>query len=199
MAAHKYTPEEGAFFTAFVPGHSHKEIQEEFTARFGWEISMGQVVGYIKNHHLNTGRTGRFEKGQVSHNKGEKGVYAPGCEKGWFAKGHMPHNHKPVGSERFSKDGYWEIKVAEPKKWRLKHLVIWEEHNGPVPKGSCVIFLDGDTSNLDIKNLMLIKRRDLVRMNQNGLFSDIPEITEAGTHVAELLSVVGEIKRKRKH
>lgn len=48
MAAHKYTPEEGAFFTAFVPGHSHKEIQEEFTARFGWEISMGQVVGYIK-------------------------------------------------------------------------------------------------------------------------------------------------------
>ena len=199
MYGHKYTPEERTFFQSFVPGHSHKEIQEEFTARFGWEISRSQVSGYIKNHHLNTGRTGRFEKGQVSHNKGKKGLRAPGCEKGWFSKGHTPKNHKPVGSERLSKDGYWEIKIAEPNKWRLKHLAIWEQHNGSIPKGSCIIFLDGNTSNLDIKNLMMIRRRDLVRMNQSKLFSDIPEVTEAGAHVAELLSAMGEAKRKRKN
>lgn len=197
MVGHKYTPEEREFFCEFVPGHSHREIREEFISRFGWEISLTQVGAYIKNNHLNTGRTGRFEKGRVSHNKGKKGVYAPGCEKSWFSKGHVPHNHKPVGSESLSQDGYWRVKVAEPKKWRLKHLVIWEQSNGPVPNGHCVIFLDGNKSNLDIENLKLVRKKDLARMNQNGLFSDIPEITEAGAHMAKLLSVIGEVKRKR--
>lgn len=198
MYGHQYTPEERQFFIEYVPGHSHKEIQEAFIARFGWEITVQQVKGYIANHKLNTGRTGQFVKGQVSHNKGKKGEYAPGCEKTWFKKGHIPKNYKPVGSERISKDGYMEVKVADPNKWRLKHLVIWEQKNGLVPKGSCIIFLDGNKQNLDIGNLKMIRRKDLVRMNQNGLFSQFPELTEAGVHTAELMTDLGEAKKKKK-
>ena len=44
-----------------------------------------------------------------------------------FAKGNVPPNHRPVGSERISKDGYIEVKVAEPNKWRLKQRVVYEE------------------------------------------------------------------------
>lgn len=198
MYGHQYTPEERQFFIEYVPGHSHKEIQEAFIARFGWEITVQQVKGYIANHKLNTGRTGQFVKGQVSHNKGKKGEYAPGCEKTWFKKGHIPKNYKPVGSERISKDGYMEVKVADPNKWRLKHLVIWEQKNGLVPKGSCIIFLDGNKQNLDIGNLKMIRRKDLVRMNQNGLFSQFPELTEAGVHTAELMTALGEAKKKKK-
>ena len=198
MYGHQYTPEERQFFIEYVPGHSHKEIQEAFIARFGWEITVQQVKGYIANPKLNTGRTGQFVKGQVSHNKGKKGEYAPGCEKTWFKKGHIPKNYKPVGSERISKDGYMEVKVADPNKWRLKHLVIWEQKNGLVPKGSCIIFLDGNKQNLDIGNLKMIRRKDLVRMNQNGLFSQFPELTEAGVHTAELMTDLGEAKKKKK-
>lgn len=198
MYGHQYTPEERQFFIEYVPGHSHKEIQEAFIARFGWEITVQQVKGYIANHKLNTGRTGHFVKGQVSHNKGMKGVCFPGSEKGWFKKGHIPKNYKPVGSERINADGYAEVKIVDPNKWRLKHLVIWEQKNGPVPKGSCIIFLDGNKQNLDIGNLKLIRRKELVRMNQNGLFSQFPELTEAGVHTAELMSALGEYKKKKK-
>ncbi len=37
-----------------------------------------------------------------------------------FAKGNVPPNHRPVGSERISKDGYIEVKVAEPKQVEIK-------------------------------------------------------------------------------
>lgn len=87
MYGHVYTEEEHTFMREFVPGHSYREIAAAFTEKFGWEISIGQVNAYIGNHHLNTGRTGRFQKGQVPPNKGKKGVCAAGCEKTWFPKG----------------------------------------------------------------------------------------------------------------
>lgn len=198
MHGHKYSDAEREFFLAYVPNHTYKEIQEAFIQRFGWDISTSQIKGYIGNHKLNTGKNGRFVKGQTSHNKGKKGQYASGSEKGWFKKGHIPKNYKPVGSERISKDGYVEVKVADPNKWRLKHLVIWEQKNGTVPKGSCIIFLDGNKRNLGIGNLKMIRRKDLVRMNQNGLFSQFPELTEAGVHTAELMTALGEAKKKKK-
>ena len=72
MEIHRYTKEEQEFMRRDVPGHSHREIQQAFCEQFGWNISINQVKTYIKNHKLNTGRTGRFEKGHVPANKGEK-------------------------------------------------------------------------------------------------------------------------------
>ena len=74
MVIHKYTEEEKAYLREFVPGHSHKEITEEFNRRFSADITVGQIKGSIKRYNLNTGRTGRFEKGHITHNKGKKGV-----------------------------------------------------------------------------------------------------------------------------
>ena len=127
MYGHVYTEEEHTFMREFVPGHSYREIAAAFTEKFGWEISIGQVNAYIGNHHLNTGRTGRFQKGQIPPNKGKKGVCAAGCEKTWFPKGNIPKNYRSIGSERISKDGYIEVKVADPNKWKLKHRIVWEE------------------------------------------------------------------------
>lgn len=198
MHGHQYTPEERHFFEEYVTGHSYREIQTAFIDRFQWEISLSQIKGYIANHKLNTGRTGAFEKGKPSHNKGKKGECATGCEKSWFKKGHVPENYRPVGSERVSKDGYIEIKVADPKKWKMKHRVVWEQHNGPVPKDSCIIFLDGNKLNVDISNLQMIKRKILARMNQNDLFYSDPEITKVGVNIAEVANAVGEAKKRRK-
>lgn len=195
---HKYTPDEQDFFAGYTQGHTYKEIQAAFTERFGWEITLSQVKGYMGNHRMNNGLTGRFKKGQVSHNKGKKGVCAAGCEKGWFQKGHTPKNHKPVGSERVSKDGYVEVKVSEPNKWKPKHKVIWEQHNGPIPAGKCIIFLNGDKADVRIDNLMLIDRKVNVRMNQTGLRYDDPDITKSAVNIAELMTAIGEAKRKKK-
>ena len=163
MVGHKYTEEESEFFRSFVPGHSHKEICTAFNERFENSITVSQVKSYIKNHKLNTGRTGRFEKGNIPVNKGQKGVCAKGCERTWFTDGHLPHNTKPIGYERITKDGYIEVKIkmrpSHPNcndNFKAKHHIVWEEAHGPIPKGYKLTFLDGNKQNCTLENLALI-------------------------------------------
>lgn len=61
-------------------------------------------------------------------------------------KGNLPHNTKPIGYERISKDGYVEVKVkmrpSSPycnDNFIPKHRLLWEAENGPVPKGHKLI------------------------------------------------------------
>jgi len=104
----------------------------------------------------------RFKKGHIPVNKGRKGWYPPGCEKNWFKKGHKPHNYKT--GEFLSKDGYVVMSIGEGKQ-KLKHIYNWEQLNGPLPKGHCLNFLDGDRTNTNVENLELITRAELLRRN----------------------------------
>lgn len=199
MYGHIYTDEEKAFMEKIVPGHSYREIQKAFIETFGWEISLGQIKSYIGNHHLNSGKTGCFQKGHVPSNKGKK-MPAEVYEKvryTMFPKGHMPVQHRPVGSERINVDGYIEIKVEEPKKWRLKHNVIYEQHYGAIPKGYVVVFLDGNKMNLAPENLKLISRGELAIMNKQGLFRTDPELTEASINVVKLIYATSKAKKRK--
>ena len=197
MYGHQYTVEEQKFMKEYVPGHSYKEIQKAFTEKFGWEISLGQVNAYIGNHHLSTGRTGRFQKGQEPPNKGKKGICAAGCERTWFKKGHIPANYRPVGSERVNADGYIEVKVADPNKWKLKHRVVWESVNGKIPKGYIIIFRDNDKSNTDINNLLLIKRGTHAVLNHTGLCECSGEFKETAICIAELKAATSRAKNRK--
>lgn len=197
MYGHQYTTEEQQFMTEYVPGHSYREIQKAFIEKFGWEISLSQVNSYIGNHHLSTGRTGRFQKGQEPPNKGKKGICAAGCEKSWFKKGHIPANYRSVGSERVNVDGYIEVKVADPNKWKLKHRVVWESVNGKIPKGYIIIFRDNDKTNTDIDNLLLIKRGTHVVLNHTGLCEYSGEFKETAICIAELKAATSKAKNRK--
>lgn len=113
----------------------------------------------LKGH---AGNSGSFKKGFVPWNKGKKMSEETKAKlrPTLFQKGNKTWNHKPLFSERKTKDGYTMIKIAEPSTWKLKHLWIYEQHyNVKVDvKKECVIFLDGDRNNFDIDNLMLITR-----------------------------------------
>lgn len=47
-----------------------------------------------------------------------------------FGPGNRPANWKPVGSERVNIYGYVEVKVKEPRTWRVKARVLWEQATG---------------------------------------------------------------------
>lgn len=197
MHKHQYTAEEQKFMKDYVPGHSYKEIQKAFTEKFGWEISLRQVNSYIGNHHLNTGRTGRFQKGHKPSNKGKKGVCAAGCEKTWFKRGNVPANYRPVGSERINAAGYIEVKVADPDKWKPKHRVVWESVNGEIPKGYIITFRDNDKSNTNIDNLLLIKRNTHAVLNHTGLCEYNGEFKETAICIAELKAATSKAKSRK--
>lgn len=193
---HIWTNEEKEYLKEITPGHRYKEIQELMNKKFNLDFTTDQIKGAIGRYKLNTGFTGRFEKGHTPVNKGTKGVIYEGCKKTWFKKGNTPLNHKPLRSERVNVDGYTEVKVAEPNKWRLKHNIIWENQNGVIPKGYAVIFGDGNKDNLDINNLILVSRKQLLMMNRKKLIQNDAALTRTGVIIADLYSKISEVKRK---
>ena len=165
----------------------NQELADLFNQKFNTNITSRMIKSYKANNKLNSGLTGKFRKGQTPHNKGKKmpkEVYEK-VKHTMFAKGNVPPNHRPVGSERISKDGYIEVKVAEPNKWRLKQRVVYEEAKGKIPEGCTIIFLDGNKRNFDIDNLRCITRSELLYLNCNGL-NNSNEITETGILMARL-------------
>ena len=168
-------------------GRYNQELADLFNQKFNTNITSRMIKSYKANNKLNSGLTGKFRKGQTPHNKGKKmpkEVYEK-VKHTMFAKGNVPPNHRPVGSERISKDGYIEVKVAEPNKWRLKQRVVYEEAKGKIPEGCTIIFLDGNKRNFDIDNLRCITRSELLYLNCNGL-NNSNEITETGILMARL-------------
>lgn len=192
---HKYSESEINFLKEYAYGRSRKDITDKFNEKFNTNLSIGQITSTLKRHCINTGRTGRFEKGMTPHNKGKKmspEVYEK-IKPTLFKKG-QTINNRPVGSERIDKDGYAVVKVAEPNKWKLKHIAIWESYNGPVPKNHCVIFLDGDIRNFNIDNLALITRAENLYLNRQKLRFNSKELTESAVNIAKLNSKILERK-----
>lgn len=201
MSNCKYKPEHITYVADHIVGCSYKDLTDMFNKQFELEISERAMISLAFIRGLKNGRDTKLNKGweptqfKKGHVPANKGTHDGGWEPTQFKKGHRPHNHRPVGSERISVDGYSEIKVAEPKKWRMKHVVIWEAANGPVPKNHVIIFGDMNKQNLTIDNLILISRQSLVRMNQNGLIKNDIELTKTGIVIADIYIKIGERKR----
>lgn len=136
-----------------------------FTGHHHSEETKKRISESQKGHK---GNSTSFKKGHTSWNKGKK-MSEETKEKlrpTMFQKGHKNWNEVPIGTERETKDGYIEIKVASVSNvsksvnWRPKHLWLYEQHHGVKvnTKTHCVVFLDQDKRNFNIDNLFLISR-----------------------------------------
>lgn len=136
------------------------------------------------------GSATRFQKGQSAWNNGMKGLQMGGVAT-QFKPGQIPHTWKPIGSERISEEGYLQRKVADtgypPCDWVGVHIIIWIQHNGPVPKGCVVVFKDGNKTNIDIDNLELLTRAQLMARNT---IHNLPE------ELKDVIRLNGVIRRK---
>lgn len=154
------------YHQAFVTAFSREDVRPQnlyaLRKRMGWK----------------TGRSGRFEKGAVSHNKGVKcapgtGGLHPNARRTQFKAGALPHNTKGSGHERIdSKDGYTIVIVDETNPWTgaktrpvHKHRWLWEQQHGPIPDGMVLKCLDGEKLNTDPSNWELVPRALLPRLN----------------------------------
>jgi hypothetical protein len=195
---HFYTTNEIEYLREITPRRTNKEITEMFNKKFNLNLSRKAISGTRKRFGFLTGSDGRFEKGHVPANKGSKGLWKGG-EKTQFAKGHKPHNWVPIGSERITKDNYIQVKIQEgkfQKNWKGKHILIWEEHNGPVPPGHGVIFGDGNNRNFNIDNLILVSRHQLLELNRNNLIQKDADLTRTALLITDLNIKMNARKKK---
>lgn len=155
----------------FIRKHYKSLIIADLTIKlndhFGTDFSTQQLKTFVHNHGINSGRTGCFEKGHQPHNKGVKGWKAGGkATQTQFKPGQRGSKWRPIGSERITKDGIRQRKIADtkyaPANWRSVHELTWEAHHGPVPAGHIVVF-NGDPE--DVTDLECITRAENMRRN----------------------------------
>lgn len=210
---HKFPPElKDWLLSQDVTGITRATMLDRIKEHFGWDMTLNQFKGYLRRNHLVLWgqESGQFRKGHPS----TKGVKMSAeqyrkCAATMFRKGQRPKTAVPVGTivvaketkvtgdGRRSEERYYKKKVAEPNHWKLLHRLVWEEHNGPIPRNHVVTFLDGNWRNCDISNLMCISRGANCRANQDGLrFEGNPELTKSGLLVSELKTQTIKVEKK---
>lgn len=134
----------------------------------------------------------RFPKGHVPANKGLRrpGWHAGRMRETQFKKGQRPVTYREIGELRLNADGYVDMKICDApgaRAWRAFHLILWEDANGPIPKGHCLRFRDGDRFHIDVENLELLSRADNARRNS---IHNLPK------PLVHTMQVLGQLKRR---
>jgi hypothetical protein len=115
---------------------------------------------------------GRFKEGITPWNKGTKGIMK--VNSGSFGQGREHGTTLAVGFIRKRKSGNggndhrprnW-IKVAAPNKWLPYSRYVWIQKYGYIKKGDVIFFIDGDTLNEDIENLIALPRQKQSKYNR---------------------------------
>ena len=192
-----FTDEMQEFIKFNADGLTVTELTEKINLQFNSTFKENQIRAFKKNHKITSGVDKKFKVGMPSHNKGKKGLYTPGSEKGWYKNGTIPYNHRPVGSERIDrKDGYTLIKTAEPNIWKHKHKVLYEEVHGKLPEGYVVTFLDGDKTKIEIDNLEAVTMAESNSLTRSKLRFNKAELTRTGLLIVKIRSVTNDKRKK---
>jgi len=86
----KYTPEQVQFLRENYKRRSLKKLTVLYNRYFGEGRSESQIRAFMKNHRITSGRSGRFEKGNIPWNAGTKGKRLTVANKTSFKKGNNP-------------------------------------------------------------------------------------------------------------
>lgn len=174
----QYTDEMLEWIEANQADISRAELTRQFNKRFNMNTGRCTIPALCVRKGWVSKHDGRIKKGDTPWNKGKTGYMSANVTS--FKKGQTPKNHRPVGSERITRDGYMEVKIKEPRTWRLKHIVVWEAENGKLPSGHVIRLLDGDKTNCNIGNLLCISRGANATSNRlNKANTDSAELNRA--------------------
>jgi hypothetical protein len=195
MSATKYplSEEQVEQIKQLFPCNLTEDLAKQFNCSYSRISNLANRLGWKKNKDFirETARKNMFradhpakkfwiKKGDIPPNKGKKPSDYMTQEAidrmriTQFKKGQMPHNHKNVGYERVNVEGYVEVKIAEPKTFKLKHRLVWEQKYGTIPHGYNVQFKDGNRQNCHIDNLYLISRADQLK-TENSFMARYPK------------------------
>lgn len=157
----KYTEEQHKFIERHAKNSSYEDLKNDFNKHFGIDKTRNQIKNYCYRNKINIG----------IKNEGTR-----------FKKGHINIvNGYPLGTEDVDKHGQLLIKVRDDakyyrKNWKLKKVIVWEQHYGEKPKDMMVLCLDGNERNFDISNLMLIETGENLWLHKTGYKDADPDV-----------------------
>lgn len=191
---HYYSPEEIDFLRANAKYITNQELTDRFNSKFGTNIST-QCISRIKsNYHIKSGyNAGQFTSERLKGNKFRLGLKPVNG----FKRGNIPHTNAPLGSERVNKDGCIIVKIDNPRKWKLKHHIIYEQyHHVKIKPREKIIFLDNNKRNFDINNLVKLTNKQQIILSRISIKSNIPEITLAEIELVKYREKIQSLIKK---
>jgi len=202
----RWLPADDQVLRELYPDTVTKVIADKLGRKIATVYARARVLGLKKSQAFQnselSGRTlpghrrvaGQFAKGHQSWNKGTHFDAGGRSVDTRFGKGHKPMNTVPIGTIITDGDGYQKQKIREnaPRgmtrfNWRFCHLLLWEQHHGPVPAHHNVVFVNGNKADLRIENLELITRQEQMRRNT---------VHSYGKEIAGLYQLKGAITRQ---
>lgn len=125
--------------------------RKKVSALFNEKFNKNKSHEAIKRFYTRRGLKRDFKKSPREANSG--------C----FKKGCRSHNEMNIGDEYVNpSSGFVLIKT---RKGRIpKHHANWDDE---IPKGMMITFRDGDKSNCNKENLMMVSHASLLRFNQS--------------------------------
>jgi hypothetical protein len=184
------------------PNHSSKYIAELLGVTISkvyntaWAAKVKKSAEYMltpaSGRIIEPSIPNQFKPGHTPHNKGKQ-MDAEIYEKvapTMFKKGNKPHNTKAVGAINIRLDTqgrpYQYIKIKD-SHWELLQRYVWTQANGEIPRGSVVIFLDGNYLNCELSNLKVITRKENMARNTIQRFP---------AELQEIMKLTCKLKRK---
>lgn len=153
-----FSEEQEKFIHENVKGRSAKELTQLVNQTFKLSVTVQQIESYKLTHKIKSGL--------------------------WDAR------IKDYGAEFINRNRI-HIKVRDPEtdkdKWRLKHVVLWEQAHGKVPDGHVLIFADQNPMNCTLDNLILVSRRQLAVINKQQLLQRDKKLNEVVINIADVM------------
>jgi hypothetical protein len=204
MKKGKWTTDEVQLLIEIYPDISTEEVAKRLGRNYRSTANKANYLGLKKSEKYFSSESCRmfkkgerrggafeFNKGHKPWNYGMKGIRIGG-EETQFKKGHKPVQTKYDGAITIHNDGnkqYQFIRISE-KAWKPLHTYLWEKENGPIPKGSIVVFRDKDTMNCTIENLECITRAE--NMKRNSFYRFPKELRETIRTVSKLKKLINQ-------
>ncbi len=216
----KYSDEIIEYLKQNHQGKSLIELANEISDKFGIVCTTDNINNLKSRIKKKEGfvfeparNDGCIKKGNIPMNKGKRWdeyltkEQQEKSRKTTFKKGHKSANAVDIGEEhmRYSgsnpnDQGYLYVKVCDGrgnKNWKPKHVYIYEQNYGPIPKNHKVIFADGNRFNFDIDNLVLVSNAQELIMNRNKLRFENKELTKTGAIIAKVMDKTYKLKNDR--
>ena len=219
MTRRPWTDDERAELARRYPNEVTADIARDMGRPAGGIYDQANKLGLKKSpeymreihgaHIVDAGARYRFHAEQSPWNKGIPGSTGnhPNTKRTQFKPGRRPEeasNYQPIGTLRIL-DGYLQRKITDDpalypsRRWVAVHRLVWEEVNGPMPKGYVVVFKPGmastDPDMITIDRVELITRAELMRRNTRHNLP--PELNALISTKARLTRLITE--REKRH
>lgn len=165
---HRYSKEQEDFLIRNIEGVHYKDLAVTFNQKFNANVSESAVRQKCRALGVQNNIDPRFQKGI------------------------LPPTTLPVGAESTDEDGNPIIKIGQPRKWKKKSHIVWEEQHGPVPKNHYVIFLNQNKKDCRVENLALVSRSTFSKLVHSGLYTEDADLTRVGITMALLKQKIDE-------